>query len=287
MAPRASDGSRVKAQLAKTRATLEATGIPYPWLDAEILVAHVLHSSRERLHSHPERPLTAAQRQRLSRLTARRAARVPVPYLIGEREFYGHMLRVTPAVLIPRPESELLVELAVDWLTAHPDARRVIDLGTGSGAVAISVAIAVPHVGIEARDVSARALRVAAENVARYRLRRRIAIVKGDLLQGAAPADLILANLPYIPDALRRVRPKELHYEPALALDGGKDGLALIRTALAQAPASIRLGGLLLFECDPAQTRRLVRMAQGHWPTAGVSVHKDLAGFDRTVRIQT
>jgi release factor glutamine methyltransferase len=283
----APDRGRVKAQLAKTRATLETAGIPYAWLDAEILVAHVLHSSRERLHSHPERLITASQRERLRRLATRRAARVPVPYLVGEREFYGHMLRVTPAVLIPRPSSELLVELAIDWLKTHPDARRIIDLGTGSGAVAISVAKAVPQVRIEARDVSARALRVAAENVARYRLRRRITLVKGDLLRGAAAAELILANLPYIPEALRRVRPKELEYEPALALDGGKDGLELIRTALAQAPAAVNPGGLVLFECDPAQTRRVVRLAQGLWPSAQVSVHKDLAGLDRVVRIQT
>src|SRR5260370_41028165 len=105
------------------------------------------------------------------------------------------MLRVPPAVLIPRPSSELLVELAIDWLKRHPDARRVIDLGTGSGAVAISVAKAVPQVRIEARDVSARALRVAAENVVHYRLRRQIATVRGDLLRGAAPADLMMANL--------------------------------------------------------------------------------------------
>jgi len=287
MAPRGTDAGRVKAQLAKTRATLATAGIPLAWLDAEILVAHVLQSSRERLHSHPDRQLTVAQRVRLRRLAGRRAARVPVPYLVGEREFYGHMLKVTPAVLIPRPSSELLVELAIDWLAAHPQARRVIDLGTGSGAVAISVAKAVPRVRIEARDVSARALRVADENVVHFRLRRRIATVKGDLLKGAAPADLITANLPYIPEALRRIRPKELKYEPGIALDGGKDGLLLIRTALAQAPAVVRPGGLVLFECDPAQTRRIVRLALGHWPAAQVSVHKDLAGLDRVVRIQT
>jgi release factor glutamine methyltransferase len=287
MAPRATDGGRVKAQLAKTRATLATAGIPLPWLDAEILLAHVLQSSRERLHSHPDRQLTVAQRARLRRLTSRRAARVPVPYLVGEREFYGHMFRVTPAVLIPRPSSELLVELAIEWLKTHPQARRVIDLGTGSGAVAISVAKAVPDVRVEARDVSARALRVADENIASYRLRRRITTLKGDLLRGAAPADLIMANLPYIPEALRRIRPKELEYEPALALDGGKDGLNLIRTALAQAPAVVKPGGLVLFECDPAQIRRIVRLAQGYWPSAQVSVHKDLAGQDRVVRIQT
>src|SRR5205807_1543824 len=162
-----------------------------PWLDAEILVAHILQSSRERLHSHPDQPLSVAQRARLRRLTSRRAARVPVPYLVGEREFYGHMLKVTPAVLIPRPSSELR-------------------------------------------------------------------------------ADLVMANLPYIPEALRRLRPKELEYEPGLALDGGKDGLSLIRVALAQAPAVVKTGGLLLFECDPAQTRRIIRLAQGHWPQAEV-----------------
>jgi release factor glutamine methyltransferase len=287
MAPRATDGVRVKAQLAKARATLETAGIPLPWLDAEILLAHVLHSSRERLHSHPERALTVAQRAQLRRLTSRRVARVPVPYLVGEREFYGYMFRVTPAVLIPRPSSELLVELAIDWLKTHPRARRMIDLGTGSGAVAISVAKAVPEVHIEARDVSARALKVADENIAHYSLRRRITTVKGDLLRRASPADLILANLPYIPEALRRIRPKELEYEPALALDGGKDGLSLIRVALAQAPAVLKPGGLVLFECDPAQIRRIVRLAQGQWPAAQVTVHKDLAGQDRVVRIQT
>src|SRR3984893_8082533 len=287
MAPRATDGVRVKAQLAKARATLEMAGIPLPWLDAEILVAHVLQSSRERLHSHPERELTIGQRARLRRLTSRRVARVPVPYLVGEREFYGYMFRVTPAVLIPRPSSELLVELAIDWLKANPRARRMIDLGTGSGAVAISVARGVPQVRIEARDVSARALNVADQNIAHYRLRRRITTVKGDLLRGASPADLILANLPYIPEALRRIRPKELEYEPALALDGGKDGLSLIRVALAQAPAILKPGGLVLFECDPAQTRRIVRLAQGHWPMAQIGVHKDLAGLDRVVRTQT
>src|SRR5436305_11366754 len=196
MAPSAADAGRVKAQLATTRATLATAGIPLPWLDAEILLAHVLKSSRERLHSHPDQPLSVAQRARLRHLTSRRTARVPVPYLVGEREFYGHMLKVTPAVLIPRPSSELLVELAVEWLKAHPQARRAIDLGTGSGAVAISVAKAVPQVRIEARDVSARALRVADENIAQYRLRRRITTVKGDLLKGAGPADLVMANLP-------------------------------------------------------------------------------------------
>lgn len=286
MAPLAEPGA-VKAQLAKTRAELEAAGIPYAWLDAEILVAHVLSSSRVRLHTHPEQRLTAAQRRRLARLTGRRAQRVPVPYLTGEREFYGYELTVTPAVLIPRPESELLVDLAIEWLKRHPGARRMIDLGTGSGAVAIAVAKAVQPLRVVARDVSARALQVAAGNINRHRLRSRVMTARGNLLRGAAAADLIVANLPYISERQKLVRPRELDYEPALALDGGADGLSLIREAIAQAPAALKPGGAVLFECDPSQARRLVRLAQHQWPAAQVTVHKDLAGRDRVVRVQT
>ncbi|MDQ6884432.1 MAG: peptide chain release factor N(5)-glutamine methyltransferase [Candidatus Dormibacteraeota bacterium] len=283
----AADQGTVRAQLARTRATLKAARIPYAWLDAEILVAHVLKTSRVRLHTHPEVRLTPPQRARLGRLARRRAARVPVPYLTGEREFYGYQLTVTPAVLIPRPETELLVDLGIDWLRSHPAAGRVIDLGTGSAAVAIAVAKAVPGVRIEARDVSARALRVAAANIVHHRLRSRVRTARGDLLRGAGPADLILANLPYISERQKRVRPRELDYEPALALDGGADGLDLLRAALAQAPAVINPGGALLFECDPSQSRRLVRLAKKRWPAAAVTVHKDLAGRDRAVRVLT
>jgi release factor glutamine methyltransferase len=286
MAPPA-DPSTVKAQLAKTRAELQAAGIPYAWLDAEILVGHVLNSSRVRLHTHPEERLTAAQQRRLTRLTGRRAERVPVPYLTGEREFYGYQLKVTPAVLIPRPESELLVDLAIEWLKRHPGARRMIDLGTGSGAVAIAVAKAVRPLSVVARDVSARALQVAAANINRHRLRSRVSTHRGNLLRGAAAADLIVANLPYISERQKLVRPRELEYEPALALDGGTDGLSLIREAIAQAPAVLKPGGAVLFECDPSQARRLVRLLQQQWPAARVSVHRDLAGRDRVVRVET
>jgi release factor glutamine methyltransferase len=276
----------VGGELAAARAVLAGAKIPGAWLDAEVLLAHVLKTRREALHSHPERAVTAAQRERIDRVIAHRAAHVPIAYLTGEREFYGHSIRVTPAVLIPRPETELLVELAITWLGARPQARRVIDLGTGSGAIAIAIAKAVPTVRVVASDIDGRALRVAAANVKAQRLASRITLVRRDLLEGARQADLVVANLPYLSAARRRAWQDELDAEPIRALDGGRDGLDLIRHALTQAPSVVHAGAALMFECDPGQPRAIARLALDQWPEATVTTHKDLAGRDRVVQIQ-
>jgi release factor glutamine methyltransferase len=276
----------VGGELAAARVALASAKIPGAWLDAEVLLAHVLKTRREALHTHPERAVTAAQHDRIDRFIARRAARVPIAYLTGEREFYGYSIRVTPAVLIPRPETELLVELAIAWLLANPQARRVIDLGTGSGAVAIAIAKAVPTVRVVASDIDGRALRVAAANVKAHRLASRITVVRRDLLEGARQADLVVANLPYLSAARRRAWQEELDAEPIRALDGGRDGLGLIRRALVQAPSVVHAGAALMFECDPGQPRTIARLALHLWPEATVTTHKDLAGRDRVVQIQ-
>lgn len=276
----------IRDQLINARATLRASGNYDGWLDAEVLLAHVLNVDRAWLHAHPERPLTAAERQRFRRLVERRREHVPVAYLTGRREFYGHDLRVTPAVLIPRPDSELLVDLAIDWLRSHPLAHRVIDLGTGSGALAIAIAKAVPSARVVGIDVDARALAVAAGNVREQRVASRVELQRGDLLRTAAPADLIVANLPYLSAVRRRTAAPELGYEPAWALAGGEDGLDAIRKAIEQAPRVTRPGGCLVFECDPPQARRIKRLANVTWPSARVTIHKDLAGRDRAVQIE-
>lgn len=276
----------IRQQLLEARAALNDARIWSGWLDAEVLLAHVLRRDRSWLHAHPEHPPTATQRRRFRDLIARRSAHVPVAYLIGEREFYGHSIHVSPAVLIPRPETELMVELAIAWLRDHPQARRMIDLGTGSGAIAIAVAKAVAAVHVTAIDTDLRALRVARTNVGEYRLSTRVAVRRRDLLQGAAPADLITANLPYLSAARLRSGGRELSYEPRPALDGGKDGLDLIRRAIEQAPAVVRPGGSVLFECDPDQSSKIEQLATRAWPSASVAVHKDLAGRDRAVQIQ-
>ena len=276
----------IRQQLLEARAELKGARIWSSWLDAEVLLAHVLRRERSWLHAHPERPLTAVQRRRFRDLITQRIAHVPVAYLTGEREFYGHPIRVSPAVLIPRPETELLVELAIGWLRDHPQARRMIDLGTGSGAIAIAVAKAVPAVQVRAIDVDPRALRVARTNLAEYRLLTRVSLRRGELLQGAAPADLITANLPYLSAARLRSGGRELAHEPRAALDGGKDGLELIRRTIEQGRAVVRPGGSILFECDPDQSQKIEQLAMRAWPSASVTVHQDLAGRDRVVQIQ-
>lgn len=276
----------VRNQLIDARSALTDARIWSGWLDAEVLLAHVLGHERSWLHAHPEHPLTATQRRRFRDLISRRAAHAPVAYLTGEREFYGHPIHVSPSVLIPRPETELLVELAIEWLRDHPQARRVIDLGTGSGAIAIAIARAVPAIRVTAIDVDPRTVRVAETNVAAQRLASRVTVRRGDLLRGAVPADLIAANLPYLSAARLRSGGPELEYEPRAALDGGKDGLDVIRRALEQAPAVLRPGGCLLFECDPPQARRIEQIATHTWSTPNVTVHKDLAGRERVVRIE-
>jgi release factor glutamine methyltransferase len=275
----------IRNELLAARSVLDEAGVANGWLDAEVLLAHVLRRDRAWLHGHPEQRLTPVQARRFQKLVGKRAARVPVAYLTGEREFYGHRIAVSTAVLVPRPETELLVDLAIQWLRDHPEARRVVDLGTGSGAVAIAIARAVPSVRVTAIDVSAGALRVAAKNIADYRLVSRIDLRRGNLLEVAPHADLIAANLPYVSATRLRHGGPELAYEPIVALDGGRDGLDLIRRTIAQSPATLRRPGSLLFECDPPQTGPIAEVARGVWAAATVTIHKDLAGRERVVGI--
>ncbi len=285
-ARRPAEDQRVGARLVAARARLKRAGIPTAWLDAEVLLAHLLETTREHLLAHPEDRMTARERRSYTALVGRRAKHVPIAYLTGSREFYGMSLTVSPAVLIPRPETELLVELAVNWLAARSGRQRVIDLGTGSGAIAIAIARRIRAARIVAIDRDQRTLAVARRNIARQRVASRVRLLKSDLLSKAPACDLLVANLPYLSAARRRAWQRDLGYEPIRALDGGRDGLDLIRRTLEQAPAKIQPGGALLFECDPGQPRRITALAARQWPAATVRVHQDLAGRDRVVEIQ-
>ncbi|WP_018086286.1 peptide chain release factor N(5)-glutamine methyltransferase [Desulfurispora thermophila] len=278
------------ALFAATR-RLRAAGSPSARLDAEVLLAHVLSCERLHLYRVPEQKLSAGQQAQYDALLQRRAAGEPVAYLTGRREFYGREFIVTPAVLIPRPETELLVELAAQrWRERFDHALYIADIGTGSGAIAVSLACLLPRVRVLATDVSPAALAVALENAVRHAVAQRVAFYQGDLL-AALPAEwagrlgLICANLPYVPETERgQLPPDVLHYEPHLALFGGPDGLALYRRLLAQAPRFLVPGGRLLLEIAPGQPEILARELPPGWRLCGV--HLDLAGRERVVELE-
>ena len=256
-------------------------------LEAQVLLAHILQKPRTWVLAHPEVELTAAQQNELERSTACRQQGEPLPYILGHWEFFGLDFIVSPAVLIPRPETELLVEQALEWLRNHPGCRKLADIGTGSGCIAIALAANLPGAQVLASDISPQALEIAQRNAAVHRVAERITFIQADLLNMsedhyAMPFDLIAANLPYIPRHTLLNLPV-YHTEPSLALDGGEDGLDLIRRLLEQAPLCLSPQGCLLLEIEAGQGADAQSLAQTTFPQAQIIVLPDLAGHDRLV----
>lgn len=235
--------------------------------------------------THPEAELNEQELAALQSRLARLENGEPLPYILGHWEFFGLEFKVTPETLIPRPETELLVETAIDWLRRHPERRRAADIGTGTGCIAITLAVQVPGLLLTATDISQPALRVAQENAEMHGVARRIRFVQCDLFPpGAERYDLVCANLPYIPSQVLRDLEVSRN-EPSLALDGGSGGIELIRCFLQDAPPFAIPGGLLLLEIEASQGEIARQVAQGAFPEAEVRVHPDLAGRDRLLSI--
>jgi release factor glutamine methyltransferase len=256
-------------------------------LEAQVLLAHALDRPRAWLLAHPETCLADDLLVTLQAQLEQLAEGVPLPYLTGEQEFYGISFAVTPDVLIPRPETELLVETALAWLQfGSKESRHAADVGTGSGCIAAALALHVPSLTLVAADRSRAALRVAQLNLQRYSLLERVWLVQSNLL---APLhgtfDLICANLPYIPTTTLGPLPVARH-EPRLALDGGPDGLRLVSDLLASAPRLLAPGGLILLEIEASQGESSAHLARTAFPGAKVDILPDLAGLDRLVRVE-
>lgn len=256
-------------------------------LDAQVLLAHLLGKPRAWVIAHPEMILTPTQSSDLEKALARLEQGEPLPYVLGHWEFYGLDFWVSPAVLIPRPETELLVERAIAWLRQQPQRRLAVDVGTGAGCIAVSLAAHLPGLHLLACDISLEALEVAQKNIHRHGLQQRVACLQTDLLPPASRRfDLICANLPYIPGgALPSLR--VARWEPSLALDGGPDGLALARRLLRRAPAALASGGLALLEIEATQGAVALELARSAFAQADVTLIHDLAGHDRLICIQT
>jgi release factor glutamine methyltransferase len=258
-----------------------------PSLDAQVLLAHVTGRERGWVLAHPEYTLDTEETLRLADRLAQLTAGVPLPYVLGSWEFYGRSFKISPQVLIPRPETELLVETALDWLRAHPGRRKAAEAGTGSGCIAVSLAADMPDLQLVATELSPAAAAIARENAVRHQVHGRVRVLVNDLLEDLpGPFDLIAANLPYIPSNTLRQLPV-YRREPDLALDGGEDGLVVIARLVAQAAQKLAPGGLVLLEIEAGQGAQSRSLAAEYFPDAGITVRCDLAGLDRLLVIQT
>ncbi|HJQ15168.1 MAG TPA: peptide chain release factor N(5)-glutamine methyltransferase [Anaerolineales bacterium] len=263
-----------------------------PALDASVLLAHILHTSRTWVMAHPDVSLTMVQQKQLDDSLRRLERGESFPYVLGHWEFFGMDFEVTPDVLIPRPETELLVERAIAWLKEDPARKAVADVGTGSGAIAISIAVNVPEVHVLATDISRPALDVARKNASKLGVLDRIHFVQCDLLPepGASFSNesrfgLICANLPYIPTETLHNLPI-FGREPTLALDGGDDGLKLIHRLLHTAPDWLAPHGMILLEIESTRGNQATQLAQDLFPEAAIHLYQDLAGRNRLLEIR-
>ena len=256
-------------------------------LDAQVLLAHICGKSRTWVLAHPEYDLSPEEQVQLDIAIDRLTSGTPLPYVLGIWEFYGRSFIVTPATLIPRPETELLVETALAWLQANPRRRQAADVGTGSGCIGVSLAAHIDDLKVTATEISPRAVITAIDNSIRHNVDERVSVIQNDLLSGIpGPFDLICANLPYIPsESLQSLA--VYGREPSLALDGGPDGLDLIRRLLKQAGQRLSPGGLILLEIDAGQGESAPAAARMNFPEAEISLKRDLAGHPRLVVIQT
>jgi release factor glutamine methyltransferase len=292
-----------KLQSANPGEVLEATAARLsplsdtPELDAEVLIAHVLDKERTWLLAHDDAPFDAQTLATLENSVQRLEDGEPLPYVLGHWEFFGLDFDLTSDVLIPRPETELLVERAIPWLQASNKRRAIADIGTGSGCIAISIATHIPSAQLLATDISRAALEVARRNALKQHVEQQIEFIECDILplpnpsfplgdgQGVRKFDLICANLPYIPTGKLQSLPI-YGREPTLALNGGDDGLDLFRRLLALAPDCLTPGGRMLIEIEATRGTTALSIAYDAFEEAEIHLYQDLARQDRLLEIQ-
>ena len=278
----------IRETIRETHQTLEAAGIADARLEAEVMVMTVMRMTRQNIFAEQETEVPGSEAQQLADIVAQRLERVPLAYILGYREFYGINVMVTPDVLIPRPETEGMVEHTLFMALMGMETRElsIADVGTGSGAIAVNLAIHLPAARIYAMDVSEPALDVAAYNIRGHAVHDRVRLGHGDLLEPLVESvDLIVANLPYIPTERIPTLQPEVQREPQVALDGGDDGLDLVRRLLEQAPTKLNSPGIILLELDPEQFPAAKALALQQFPDAEITAEQDLAHRDRIMVI--
>ena len=279
---------KVKEALHNTAKTLAANAVGEAPLEAELLLMHAMDLERTGLYVRLEEDMPSEYGNALSNLVSRRLRREPVAYILKNREFYGLDFYVGPGVLIPRPETEMLVEEAIALARYNfPSGDPIIaDIGTGSGAIAVSLACLFPRAKVYATDISAQALDIATLNCIRHGV--RIELLRGDLLMPLPqPVDIIVANLPYVADGdMDELSDEIREYEPSIALAGGEDGLDIVRRLIVDAPGRLKPGGAVLVEVAPAQVDALKAWAGGLGPWSYVEPVSDAGGVVRVLKLR-
>jgi len=275
----------LKQALNRAQGILVANNIEDARLESELLLRHTLNISQTQLYLDFNHELSPKQEKAFWHLIERRLNGEPTAYITGHRQFYGLDFYVDPNVLIPRPESELLVEKALQLAQYHPLAT-IAEIGTGCGAIAISLALNLPQAKIYATDISAPALKVARANGQKHGVINRVSLRLGDMLDPLPePVDLIVTNLPYVKESeLHQI--STLNFEPPLALNGGPDGLDRIRQLSRQLSDRLRPQGYLLLEIGQGQEKAVSTFLSSLFPSAKIEVTPDLSGIDRVVSLR-
>ncbi len=282
----------LREALRQAESRLAFQNIPDARVEAELLLMHSLSIQRAELYARLGELLPSPEGDEFYGLVERRLRREPTAYILKRCEFYGIELYVDPRVLIPRPETELLVETALVFVERRFGKEQpcsLVDVGTGSGAIAIALALHLPHARIYATDVSADAVDVARLNCGRHGVQGRVELLAGHLLEPLSrPVDLIVANLPYVKDAdIPQLTPEVRDFEPVVALAGGADGLDKVRLLLAEAKDRLLPQGSVMLEIGLGQAEEAVSLAKRHFLESKVDLIRDFAGIERVLRIET
>ena len=280
---------RLREAWAHSRQRLERADIPDADIEAQVLLRNTLGIDRVTFHASPDRELSDKDAEAFERTVGRRIGGEPLSYITGHREFYGLDFVVTPDVLVPRQETEFLVEAVLGYARSRGEDEReptIADIGTGSGAIAVALARHLPNTTVYATDVSRGALCVADENVRRHRLAGRVHLRHGDLFKALdGLVDVVVSNPPYLSDDEVAELPPDVQREPTLALAAGTDGMDVLRRLIVGAWEYLNPGGMLAFEIDPRRLEAAERLARRTFPDSEVGVVKDHAGLDRVVTV--
>ena len=278
---------KVKEILYAISKRLQEFEVPDSDLEAEILVRHTLKLDRETIFQEFEKDLLKSEEQSVYSLLDKRLEGYPLSYITGKREFYGIDIEIGEGVLIPRQETEILVQTAITISKKmRKENIKIADIGTGSAAISIAIALNIPNSLVYACDISYKALEIATENINKYSLEDKILLNQGDLLEPILDEmDIILSNPPYIPNFQISSLPQEVLNEPRIALDGGKDGLQVISRLMKESVNKLSVDGAMVIEITPELSGKTVLLAREHFPEANILILKDLMENDRAILI--